>query len=90
MPRPRQPLSSTERAEVLWSQGAALMGLHMLLSALLHQGSEPNNLGSQNGQGPWEKTLFHPAPKTVHSLRTAHRDIPLFVILSKLWFPVSV
>ena len=65
---------------------AVLGELQMFLPALLHQGSESNNLGSQDGQGLWEKTLLHPTPRTVPSLRAARHDIPLFIIPSELWF----
>lgn len=91
MPRPSQPLSWTQRASALWSQGAALVGaLRVSFCCLLHQRSKSNKLGSQDGRGLWEETLFCPAPKTVRGLRRARRDTPLFVIPTEVRFPVSV
>lgn len=82
---PRVSLPSCRRAE--GAVCVAVLGeLQMFLPALLHQGSESNDLGSQDGQGLWEKTLLHPTPKTVPSLKAARHDIPLFTIPSELWF----
>lgn len=73
----------------LWPQEAVLGEIQIVLPALLSQDSESNNLGSQGGQGLWEKALLHLTPKTAPSLSAARHDIPLFTVTSELWFPVS-
>lgn len=71
----------------LLAQGAIFKELRIFLPAVLCQGSESNNLGSEDRQGLWEDFLYL-TPQAVPRLRADRPDIPLFTISSELWFLV--
>lgn len=71
----------------LLAQGAIFKELRIFLPAVLCQGSESNNLGSEDRQGLWENFLYL-TPQAVPRLRADRPDIPLFTISSELWFLV--